>query len=92
MKRKNKGLHFIIIGRVQGVFYRANTQRKANELGITGWARNLPDGNVEVTAFGDEQQLEIFTQWLWEGPTAARVEDIVITDAQVEEFANFSVR
>jgi acylphosphatase len=56
-----------VSGRVQGVFYRATCARKAQELGITGFARNLPDGRVEVLACGAAPVVEAFVQWLWEG-------------------------
>jgi len=53
-----KCIHLIVSGRVQGVFFRANVRNKANELGLKGYAKNLPDGNVEVVAEGDEEKLE----------------------------------
>lgn len=66
----------LVSGRVQGVWYRASTQHKANELGISGQAMNLPDGRVEVVACGEQAALEALHQWLWEGPTAASVENV----------------
>jgi acylphosphatase len=68
-----KGMHYLISGQVQGVFYRASTQSKAIELGITGWVCNLPNGNVEVMAFGMDNQLNALSEWLWQGPPAATV-------------------
>jgi acylphosphatase len=62
-----------VSGRVQGVFYRATCARKAQELGITGYARNLPDGRVEVLACGDAPRLDVFVNWLWEGSSASKV-------------------
>ena len=62
-----------VSGRVQGVFYRATCVRKAQELGITGFARNLPDGRVEVLACGEAAVVEAFLKWLWEGSPASRV-------------------
>ena len=69
----NRGCHYYIAGQVQGVFYRANAQRKATQLGLTGWVRNLTDGRVEVLAFGSDEQLDALTAWLWEGPPSANV-------------------
>ena len=66
----------IVRGRVQGVFYRASTRQVAEELGVTGHARNLPDGTVEVLACGPETAVEQLCQWLWEGPPHARVEAV----------------
>ena len=87
-----KGLHCLISGRVQGVFYRANTQRKAKELGLTGWVRNLPDGRVEVFAFGDLEQLETLTNWLWQGPPAAKVTAVECEEVAWQSATDFSVR
>ncbi len=55
---KSHGKRFLISGRVQGVFYRGFAQREAVALALTGWARNLADGRVEVEAFGGEQALQ----------------------------------
>lgn len=62
-----------VSGRVQGVYYRASAQKRARELDITGHARNLDDGSVEVLACGEQVQVETFIEWLWVGPAAARV-------------------
>ena len=65
---------FFVGGRVQGVFFRASTQQKARELGLRGYARNLPDGRVEVLAVGDVQALQHLAEWLKRGPSHARVD------------------
>lgn len=65
-----------VSGRVQGVYYRASTRAKAQELGVVGFARNLPDGRVEVFACGRRDRLEALEAWLWDGPPAARVSDV----------------
>jgi acylphosphatase len=62
-----------VSGRVQGVFYRATCVRKAQEMGVTGFARNLPDGRVEVLACGEAPLVEAYVRWLWEGSPASRV-------------------
>jgi len=62
-----------VSGRVQGVFYRASTRARAQMLGVTGYARNLPDGSVEVMACGDRAAVEALCEWLWQGPPAAEV-------------------
>ncbi len=67
---------FRVSGRVQGVFYRASTREQALALGLTGYARNLPDGAVEVLACGDAGAIEALERWLWEGPAAARVAEV----------------
>jgi acylphosphatase len=62
-----------VSGRVQGVFYRATCVRKAESLGLRGYARNLPDGRVEVLACGEPAVVEQFIAWLWEGSPASKV-------------------
>lgn len=69
-------LRCLVAGRVQGVWYRASAQRQAQALGITGYARNLADGRVEVLACGDASALERLQAWLWQGPPAAEVIDV----------------
>jgi acylphosphatase len=63
----------LVSGRVQGVFYRASAAAKARTLGITGSARNLPDGRVEVIAYGAPDVVRAFFDWLWIGSTASKV-------------------
>jgi len=69
-----------VSGRVQGVFYRATCVRKAESLGLTGYARNLNDGRVEVLACGEAAVVEQFVAWLWEGSPASKVTGIDTTD------------
>jgi acylphosphatase len=70
----------LVSGRVQGVFYRATCVCKAQELGITGHARNLPDGRVEVLACGEAAAVTAFVAWLWEGSAAAKVSAVESAD------------
>ena len=63
----------LVAGRVQGVFYRASTRARAEALGVTGHARNLSDGRVEVLACGPAGAVQALCDWLWEGPPAAQV-------------------
>lgn len=67
-----------VAGRVQGVFYRASTRSRAQALGVTGHARNLPDGRVEVLACGDPEAVDALCRWLWDGPPAAEVTAVEI--------------
>jgi acylphosphatase len=67
---------FVVTGKVQGVFFRASTARIAEQLGVRGFARNLPDGSVEVLALGDAESVATLTGWLRRGPPLARVEDV----------------
>jgi acylphosphatase len=69
-----------VSGRVQGVFYRASTRQRAIELGLRGYAKNLPDGRVEVLACGDPAAVAKLCDWLWFGPPAAQVSGVEIED------------
>jgi acylphosphatase len=71
---------FIVTGRVQGVFFRASARAEAVRLRLTGYAKNLDDGNVEVLACGDAAALQELQRWLSKGPPAARVESVVRED------------
>lgn len=73
---------FFVSGKVQGVFYRASTVRVAEQLKLRGFARNRPDGRVEVLAVGDPASLEALLNWLRQGPPLARVTDVT---EQVED-------
>jgi acylphosphatase len=67
---------FIVIGKVQGVFFRASTRERALRLGLTGHAKNLADGNVEVVASGSREAIDELDAWLHHGPPAASVENV----------------
>jgi acylphosphatase len=71
---------FLVSGRVQGVYFRASTRDRARSLGITGYARNLPDGRVEVLACGAPAPVEELCAWLWHGPPAARVDAVAVEE------------
>jgi acylphosphatase len=71
-----QAFHYLISGRVQGVFYRASAERQAIALGLDGWIRNLADGRVEAVARGSTEQLAAFEAWLREGSTLARVDAV----------------
>jgi acylphosphatase len=71
-----------IKGRVQGVFYRATTQEQAEKYDLTGYARNLPDGSVEVLACGEARSVQLLCEWLWEGPLHAKVGSVECVESQ----------
>ena len=81
----------LVAGRVQGVFFRASTRDQAARLGITGYARNLPDGRVEVVACGNDENLDALYEWLQQGPPHAQVERCECTPVPVENFSTFSI-
>ena len=68
-------LRVVISGHVQGVCFRHYTRQKANELGIIGWVKNLPNGNVETLICGSSDQVDTMLGWLAHGPEHARVTD-----------------
>ena len=68
----------LVSGRVQGVYYRASARDRARSVGVLGYARNLPDGRVEILACGSEGAVLSFIDWLWQGPSAARVEAVAV--------------
>jgi acylphosphatase len=75
----------LVGGRVQGVFYRATAAREASALGLEGYARNLPDGRVEVLACGEQESVDAFLRWLWVGSNASRVDTVEVVNAAPEE-------
>ena len=74
-----KGFNAIATGRVQGVGYRYFAQRTAARFGLSGFARNLPDGTVEIAAEGPEQALLDFIEELKKGPGFSRIENVHVT-------------
>jgi len=71
-------IHIKIHGKVQGVFYRAETKKKADSLHITGWVKNMSDGTVEALFEGDEDNINQLLDWCKQGPEMAKVEKIEI--------------
>ncbi|HLP51016.1 MAG TPA: acylphosphatase [Chitinophagales bacterium] len=86
--------HFNITvkGKVQGVFYRASTKQMADLLGVNGFVRNEPNGNVYIEAEGDDDLLIKFVQWCQHGPENAVVEHVSVTDGPLQGFDSFEVR
>ena len=83
----------LVSGKVQGVFYRASTAQQARRLGLTGYAKNLPDGRVEVLACGEAAEVQELIDWLWKGPSAARVQGVEVQDADATQAPeDFSTR
>ena len=86
---------FRVIGKVQGVFFRASTRDQAKSLGLSGWVRNLHSGEVELLACGDKEKIEMLERWLWQGPQYANVSAVKMelfpgTIADIED--GFTVR
>ncbi|MGR9100291.1 MAG: acylphosphatase [Gammaproteobacteria bacterium] len=78
----NRQVRLVVSGRVQGVFYRASARNKAVSLDIKGYAKNLPDGRVEVVADGRREAVEQLIAWCRRGPAKAEVSGVLVEDIQ----------
>jgi len=86
-----KTIRLIVKGKVQGVFYRATAKEAADKLGVTGWTKNLSDKNVEIIATSSAEILQQFITWCWQGPSRARVDEIIIDELPFEHFIGFRI-
>ncbi len=85
--------HIFVSGKVQGVFFRDNTKKKAESLGVSGWVRNLPDGRVEAVFEGEKEGVEKMTDWVRQGPAFAKVENLRVEKEDYKgEFQEFRIR
>ncbi len=92
MSGKRVRAHVYIEGLVQGVFFRDTTRRKAMELNVKGWVRNLPDGRVEAVFEGPEDSVRSMIEWCHHGPPAARVERVqVIFEEPKDIYETFEI-
>jgi acylphosphatase len=89
---KNEARRWLVSGRVQGVGFRYFAQRRAAELGLNGWARNLDDGRVEVYAVGPAERLSDLAAALHMGPRMAEVRRVEQMEDTVQKIAGFLVR
>ena len=86
-------VRLLISGRVQGVYFRVFTRKKALQLGVNGYTRNLADEQVEIVAEAEEDILEKFIQWCHKGPITARVDQVVVASLETDEtFPRFEIR
>lgn len=77
---------------MQGVFYRANAKKQADDKGVTGWVQNTPGGDVEMVASADAEALAQFIEWCYKGTTRAKVETIEKTDLDEQTFVEFTIK
>ena len=82
----------LISGHVQGVFYRCTCRRMAERLGVSGWVRNLPDGNVEAVFEGADGEVGRLMEWSRHGPPHAVVEDVLVQSEPPEGISGFQIR
>ncbi len=92
MKEDRARVNVVVLGKVQGVFFRASTLEQAQGLNLSGWVKNLPDGSVEVLAEGTRISLEQLVEWCKTGPSTAEVsETIVRWGTYRDEFRTFKI-
>lgn len=90
---KKARIHITIKGLVQGIFFRASTKEKAQQLGITGWVRNLNSDKVEIVAEGEKKNLEELIEWCKTGSSLVKIEEIKVEwQSYQAEFENFEIR
>jgi len=93
MTAASRRVRLIVSGRVQGVGFRYAAVREGRRLGLAGWARNTPDGNVEIVAEGPPVALQTFVAWCHQGPPSARVTAVRERgEADDEPLAAFAIR
>ena len=80
-----------VLGKVQGVFYRASTKKKAQDLGIHGWVKNQKDGSVLISAEGEEAHLKSLIEWCGQGPAHAQVREVRFEEMEPEGFSGFQI-
>lgn len=86
-----KGITIRVTGKVQGVFFRAFTKEKADELDIAGFVRNEANGDVYIEAEGDQELLASFVSWCRQGPRLAIVTGVTTTDTSLKNFREFII-
>lgn len=84
-------VHLIVRGLVQGVWFRAGTREQALKLGLCGWAKNCPDGTVEIHAEGEKESLGKLIEWCRTGPSAAEVSSLDIEWVEPQGLTTFEI-
>lgn len=84
--------HALVRGRVQGVAYRQHTDEQAQRLDLDGWVRNLEDGRVEVLFEGEAEAVQELATWLEQGPSAAEVTEVTLSEMPLQGMVGFIVR
>ncbi len=93
MSSENIRVHVIVYGKVQGVFFRYETQQAAIARGVVGWVRNLPDRTVEGVFEGPQDKVQSLLDWCHQGPPASRVDKVDATWLSAEDkFKSFEIR
>jgi acylphosphatase len=87
----SKRVHVVVSGRVQGVFFRAETAQRARALGLGGFARNTADGRVEAAFEGDPDDVDAMVRWMHDGPPLARVDDVDVIEEDLRGDTVFGI-
>lgn len=87
-----KAVRAVVRGRVQGVWYRAHTERRARELGVVGYVRNLADGSVEIVVEGEPSRVDSLLEWTWQGSPHCRVTAVEVEERPLVPFTSFDTR
>jgi acylphosphatase len=90
MSEETCGKRFLVSGRVQGVFFRASAAREAERIGLSGSAKNLSDGRVEVLAVGMKENIASLERWLAGGSPMAKVTEVVAEDLDRDDWPGFN--
>lgn len=85
-------VHLFISGRVQGVYFRASVEDLSQELGLSGWARNLSDGRVEIVFEGEKEKVNKAIAWCHKGPPGAKVDEVVVLNEKPEGETGFRIK
>ncbi|MFN0293781.1 acylphosphatase [Pedobacter helvus] len=86
-----KHINIKVIGKVQGVFFRASTKAVADQMGVKGKVKNEKDGSVLIEAEADQITLDMFVEWCHKGPEKAIVEEVVVEESELQHYTNFVV-
>lgn len=86
-----KSISIQVFGKVQGVWYRASTKKKAEELGVKGTVQNKSDGSVYIEVTGENSLLQSLVEWCKEGPQFAKVSSVEVHDIDSKSFIDFQV-
>lgn len=86
-----KTIQIIVRGKVQGVYFRESSKKKALELGLNGTVQNRADGSVEINVTGNDAELDLFVEWCKIGPPAASVDELQVKNNDQQKFDSFRV-
>ena len=87
-----KHMNIRVSGKVQGVFFRASSKERADQLGLVGFVQNEPNGDVYIEAEGEEDKLNQFLDWCARGPGRAQVENVYAGESALKNFVRFELR